>query len=126
MYRLFSFLLHRIKDISYLFIFIAGHSTVTYSSVVAGWNADQKGCWFKSNQFFTFTFYFKSEEYWFKSSEHSKSVNLVNTNKKILHLSSLLQYNYLTKYQSFIFFSKISKRATQAKTNCLCRSISIY
>ena len=38
---------------------------------------------------------------------NSKSVNSVCTNKKISHLSSLLQYNYLTKNQSFIFFSKI-------------------
>ena len=31
---------------------------------------------------------------------NSKSVNSVCTNKKISHLSSLLQYNYLTKNQS--------------------------
>ena len=62
-----------------------------------------EGCWFKSVQIFLL------EGYWFKSSEHSKSLNTVNTNKKILHLSSLLLYstiisqkiNHLFSFQKF-------------------------
>ena len=38
------------------------------------------------SDFYFYFFYFKLEGYWFKSSEHSKSLNSVNTNKKILHL----------------------------------------
>ena len=84
---------------------------------------------------------------------NSKSVNSVCTNKKIANLSSLLQYNYLTK-NHLVYFRKcllqkynsmsttpspihypsyahtqccnIEKRHTQAKTTCLCWSISTY
>ena len=73
------------------------HCTVIYSSVVAGWNAAQKDIGSILIKSLFLFFYFILEGYWFKSSEHSKSLNSVNTNKKILHLSSLLQYNYLTK-----------------------------
>ena len=44
-------------------------STVTYSSVVAGWNADQKDAGSILLSFFFLLFYFKLEGYWFKSSE---------------------------------------------------------
>ena len=81
------------------------HSTVTYSSVVAGWNTAQKDAGSNLFRFLLLFFYFKLEGYWFKSSEHSKSLNSVNTNKKILHLSSLLLYsqkiNNLFSFQKF-------------------------
>ena len=53
-----------------------------YSSVVAAWDADQKDA--GSNLLIFYFFY-------------SKYVNSVNTNKKIVHLSSLLHYNYITQ-----------------------------
>ena len=43
--------------------------TVTYSSVVAGWHADQKDAGSILLSFFLLLFYFKSEGHWFKSSE---------------------------------------------------------
>ena len=73
------------------------HRTVTYSSVVAGWKASQKDAGSNLFRFLLLFFYFILEGYWFKSSEHSKSLNSVNTNKKILHLSALLQFYNLTK-----------------------------
>ena len=68
------------------------HSTDTYSSVVTGWNADQKDA---GSILFSFILYvFISNQRDIGSNPvNSKSVNSVSTNNKILHLSSLLQNN---------------------------------
>ena len=53
-------------------------------------------------------FYFKSEGYWFNTSEHSKSVNSVNPTRKIFHLSSLLQYYFSQNINHLFSFQKFS------------------
>ena len=75
----------------------------THSSVVESWT---KGFWFISAQFFTLLFISNRKDM-ASNPVYSKSVNSVCPNKKLSHLSSLLQYNYLTKNQSFIFLCKI-------------------
>ena len=74
--------------------------------MVAVWDADQKDA---GSKLFRFLLYFFISNWKDMGSNpvYSKSVNSVSTNKKLSHLSSLLQYNYLTqktvKNQSFIF-----------------------
>ena len=59
---IFSIVLYSWKHIIYC-------STVTYSSVVAEWHADQKDAGSILLSFFLLLFYFKSEGHCFKSSE---------------------------------------------------------
>ena len=120
--------------------------------MVAAWNTEQKDAGsIVYSVCFTVTSFSNRKEMG-SNPVNSKSVNSFYRNKKISHLSSLLQYNYLhTKNKSFIFFFKIffyvnnttpspnhypsyanpqcrniEKRSTQAKTTHLCWSISNY
>ena len=122
------------------------YSRATHSSVVAAWKGDQKG---SGSNLLSFLLYFfiSNQKDMGSNPVYSKSVNSVCTNKKLSHLSSLLQYNYLTKNQSFIFLCKmfsyrkstnpspihypsyahaqchnIEKSTPQARITCLCWS----
>ena len=80
------------------------HSKATYSSVVAARDAGQKDA--GSILLIVLPLFFKLEGYWFKSRKHSKSVNSVKTNKNIVHLFSLLKFNYITKKLIIYFLFK--------------------
>ena len=126
------------------------HIIDTHSSVVAAWHADQKNA---GSNLFRFLLYFFISNWKDMGSNpvYSKSVNSVCTNKKLSHLSSLLQYNYLPNNNYLFFFAKIffyrnsttpspihypsyahaqcrniEKSTPQARTTCLCWSISTY
>ena len=81
------------------------YSTDTHSSVVAARKADQK---YSGSNLLSFLLYFFISNWKDLCSNpvYSKFVNSVCTNKKLSFLSSLLQYNYLTRNQSFIFLCK--------------------
>ena len=82
------------------------YSTYTDSSVVAEWKGDQKD---SGSNLLSFLLYFfiSNQKDMGSNPVYSKSVNSVCINKKFSHHYSLLQYNYLTKNQSFIFLCKI-------------------
>ena len=126
------------------------YSIDTHSSVVAVWKADQKDSDANLLSFLLY-FFISNRKDMGSNPVYSKSVNSFCSNNKLSHLSSLLQYNYLTKINHLFLFAKIffhrnsttpspihypsyahaqccniGKSTPQAKTIFLCWSISTY